>query len=144
MGCDIHFHTEVKINNRWEHYGHPYVSRNYQLFALLADVRNSAGAIQPISKPKGLPKNVSLVTGLSRKYWGADGHSDSWLSATEIVKFEDQWRLLHADKKWGEFPDIEHHLIGYLENSSWAGFVKSPNERPKHIQDIRWVFWFDN
>ncbi len=139
MGCDIHFHTEVKVNGKWEHYGHPYVNRNYSLFALLADVRND-GEIKPISKPKGLPVDPSIVTELAYKTYSSDWHSISWLSAEEIVRAEEQW----GKHGWKDQQGFEHHLFGYLEGNSWAGFYKYPESRPKWIEDVRWVFWFDN
>lgn len=92
MGCDIHPHVEVRRNGIWEHHDwraplvegtyndgsprtnydalfvHPlYISRNYNLFAILADVRNGYGfagvktgdRYKPISEPRGLPDDAS-------------------------------------------------------------------------------------
>lgn len=90
MGCDIHGFAEVKRNNKWEKVGdvfkYPYYDekdeidkynkpltdsfysgRNYDLFAILADVRNGYGfagvktgeGFNPISEPKGLPEDIS-------------------------------------------------------------------------------------
>ena len=61
MGCDIHFHIELKNGNEWVYYANPSLERNYKLFAFLANVRNDFKII-PISKPKGLPKDASLIT----------------------------------------------------------------------------------
>lgn len=145
MGCDIHFHTEVKVAGKWEHYGHPQVARNYQLFALLANIRNEDGDTVPVSLPKGMPVDPSLITKLSCEQFGRDGHSHSWLSAQEIVAFEDAWHDVHPiATSFDTQTDIESHLFGYLERNSWAGFAKYPTERPSWIEDVRWVFWFDN
>jgi len=96
MGCDIHMFAEKKVNGKWEQVGkifenpyysedrestvdqdgfewnpkltnQPYKARNYDLFAILADVRNGRGfagvntgeGFNPISSPKGLPKDIS-------------------------------------------------------------------------------------
>lgn len=93
MGCDIHFYVEVKHGERWQHHSvrdryedanqdedgyRPidykryfkdplYVGRNYDLFAILADVRNGSGfagcdtgdGYEPISMPRGLPSDAS-------------------------------------------------------------------------------------
>lgn len=96
MGCDIHMFAEKKVNGKWEqigkvfenpyyspdreskidedgyewnptHTNQPYKGRNYDLFAILADVRNGRGfagvktgeGFNPISSPKGLPKDIS-------------------------------------------------------------------------------------
>lgn len=36
MGCDIHLHTELKINGQWQHYSAPSISRDYHLFGRLS------------------------------------------------------------------------------------------------------------
>lgn len=59
MGCDIHLHTEVKINGVWHHMGAPSVPRNYRLFAKMAGVR---GIETPIAEPRGLPGDATLLT----------------------------------------------------------------------------------
>jgi hypothetical protein len=142
MGCDIHLHTEIKVNGKWLHYGAPSVPRCYALFALMADVRNSDGDIIPVSKPKGLPDDISEITRLSNQRWGCDGHSHSWLSAVELAKLEDAWQK-HKPHGWDQ-SDLEHHYFGYLESNSWAGFAKYPEDREPWIEDVRFVFWFDN
>ena len=78
MGCDIHVHFEIKLNGKWEHYSNPSIDRNYELFAKMADVRNDyENPIIPISFPKGLPKDLSVVTKFEVDHWGSDGHSHS-------------------------------------------------------------------
>lgn len=90
MGTDISMYAEIRKNRRWIKVGdkfkngwyrendkidewnkpytdHPYDSRNYDLFAILADVRNGSGfagcvtshGFNPISQPKGLPEDVT-------------------------------------------------------------------------------------
>ena len=87
MGCDIHMYAEIRKENKWEKVGRifenpwysedreesewntpltdePYDGRNYDLFAILADVRNGRGfagcvtgdRFNPIAEPKGLPR----------------------------------------------------------------------------------------
>lgn len=83
MGCDIHLFTEKKrtINNqeKWVNVDNwkinhwkiepeesefevnsAYCDRNYDLFAILSDVRNY-DHVKPISEPKGLPPDVSEI-----------------------------------------------------------------------------------
>lgn len=141
MGCDIHLYTEVKVQGQWYCYGHPNVPRNYSLFALMADVRNENGELHPISKPKGLPIDMSIVTAAADEYC-PDGHSHSWLSAQELVKLEDAW-LKIKPAGWDN-SDLEHHYFGYLEGNGWAGFMRYPEDRKPWIEDVRFVFWFDN
>lgn len=141
MGCDIHMHTEVKVNGKWLHYGAPNVPRTYLLFALMADVRNVFG-VAPISRPKGLPEDVSEITRMSAEKWDGDGHSHSWLSAEEIALLDARWTEEFTARQPGEWRDLEHHYFGYLEGTLWSGFTEY--RRPRGIEDVRFVFWFDN
>lgn len=89
MGCDIH----VFIEERYRHDGRwvPVYSeelrvwREYRVFAILANVRNDYGQHwEPISEPRGLPKDVSpeVRVGLLDN---TDYHSHSWISQDEFV-----------------------------------------------------------
>lgn len=140
MGCDIHLHTEVKIDGKWHHYGAPNVPRSYRLFGLMAGVRNDE--VEPIAAPRGLPDDISEVTALSAKRWGSGAHSHSWLSSEELAILDERWYALGMGRTLES--DLEHHYFGYLEGNSWAGFSRYPDERPKGIEDVRFVFWFDN
>jgi|APSaa5957512535_1039671.scaffolds.fasta_scaffold286274_2 hypothetical protein len=136
MGCDIHLHTEAKINGKWEHFNAANMDRNYALFDYMAGVRPD-GKTTAISSPRGLPSDPSLVTALDAKTWGGDGHSHSWLGAAEIVALE-EWLRLNCDDM---FPERQW---GYLFGNSWGGFSRWPDERPKEVEDVRFVFWFDS
>lgn len=112
MGCDIHIYVEKKEDGRWipvdewvqDEYGISYVpyqkqiydGRNYDLFAMLADVRNGYGfagvdtgnGFIPISLPKGLPDDVSDNIKNVSDSWGRDGHSHSWLTLKELIDYD--------------------------------------------------------
>ena len=121
MGCDIHFHIEVKKDTVWQHhdwrephkqgvyndsstkydYGTMFenplwISRNYDLFAILADVRNGYGfagvktgdGFIPISQPRGLPADVTAEVRSESDGWGCDGHSHSWLTLAELQAYD--------------------------------------------------------
>lgn len=107
MGCDIHVYTERKLEDgTWwccDHFKlNPYYKRNstypderewvvepifddrhYELFATLAGVRNY-NDITPIDEARGLPDDVSQKVKEESDWWGYDGHSRSWLYASEI------------------------------------------------------------
>jgi len=145
MGCDIHLHIELKVSGKWEHYAAPSVDRWYKLFGLLAGVRDNA--IKPISPPKGLPKDISVLTKLEREDMGRDGHTDSWLNANEILI------LSETLNDWGEKDnvgflgyDLEQKILRtYLFRNSFAGHVKYEDcSLPDGVEDVRFVFWFDN
>jgi hypothetical protein len=117
MGCDIHFFTEVRKNGKWESvdeweeedgWTHVerelYRGRNYNLFSILADVRNGYGfagidtgePFNVIAAPRGVPESASdeyknLVT-----QWGPDGHSHSWLTLQEILDFDWTQKTVNA------------------------------------------------
>ena len=128
MGCDIHMHYEVNRNGKWEFVdwkgkyiigaysdGEPkrdldkmwndplYVGRNYDLFAVLANVRNGIGfagcytgePFDPISDPRGLPTDVSEHVRKESDEYGEDGHSHSWLSLAEVLNY-DYTKTRHA------------------------------------------------
>ena len=138
MGCDIHFHSEVKRNGKWQHYSSNSIPRHYALFSKMAGVRNSNNNIVPISKPKGLPNDVTELTKLCSDDLGVDGHSHSWFNADEIVQLHewcDEQDLLYTHKS--NFP--------YLCGSNFDSFKKYPEDwEGLGIEDVRYVFWFDN
>ncbi len=118
MGCDIHFYVERKVDNvwcsadRWEpnpdadEEGQPsltityserfYSDRNYDLFSILADVRNGSGfagcdtgdGFVPIDEPRGLPADVSEEVLADSISWNGDGHSHSWFTVAELFEYD--------------------------------------------------------
>lgn len=149
MGCDIHLHVEIKVkgDNLWHHYNHPYINRNYKLFAKMANVRNydEYGPIEPISQPKGFPHDASLTTKFDyQERWGCDAHSASWLNAEEIQSLE-EWYDKNL-KKENDFHGFEAaNRFGYLfGNTFHFPQYKGTPTYPKNLEDVRFVFWFDN
>ena len=142
MGCDIHLVTEVKVGGTWYAWGQPNVDRNYRLFAKMAGVRSYDDSIKPIAEPRGLPKDCSVMTKVWAAHWGEDGHSHSYLTAPEILELEEWWNELYKDRGYPQaWPEKQW---GYFFSNSWGGFTRYPGERPQEIQDVRFVFWFDN
>jgi hypothetical protein len=122
MGCDIHVFSEVKktINgietwvncDDWRY--NPYYNsedpdgeskmeinpiyrgRNYDLFAVLADVRNY-GDTKYICQPKGLPEDVSQIIKNESDRWSSDGHSHSWFTLKELKDFQkENFKIKHS------------------------------------------------
>jgi len=109
MGCDIHLIVEKynETTKRWELVGNAerdpddgyitmprvYRGRNYDLFAILANVRNGYGfggvptgeGFVPIAEPRGVPDNASPEFLTWVHQWGVDGHSHSWLLVQELL-----------------------------------------------------------
>ena len=156
MGCDIHLFVEVKKNDKWCYhpveetcrtgefwdedkkqpmtdydklFAHPlHVDRNYDLFSILANVRNGYGfagcltgmGFHPIASPRGVPKNASREYLEQVAGWGADGHSHSYLTLHELQMFD--WD--QKTKKIGYVDEKEFKT--YLEQGrpeSWSGDV---------------------
>ncbi len=136
MSCDIHLHAEVKINGTWHHYAQPECYQYYPLFEKMAGVRGDVA--KAIAAPRGLPDDASVVTKFDAEKWGEDGHSHSWLSATEIAQLAAWEKALHA-------PDYHAPTWdGWLFGQTYSGFTKYPEDRPAGLEDVRFVFWFDN
>jgi len=144
MGCDIHLHVELLIDGKWVHYNHLDTDRNYYLFSKMADVRSDqqwTKKIVPISKPKGLPDNLSDVTLLDLIRWESDAHSQSWLSSHEVAEL---YRWMSETETNNGYPKWFRQSFGYLFSGGYEDFHKNTEETPEGIEDFRFVFWFDN
>lgn len=74
------------------------IGRNYELFAVLADVRNFGwgGDVDyadgdkrtPIAAPRGLPDDVSTEVRKDSDSWDCDGHSHSWFTLRELLEYD--------------------------------------------------------
>lgn len=136
MGCDIHIHAEIKINGKWHHYDQPQCGRHYQLFERMAGVRGDVkNAIAP---PRGIPKNASFTTKFDKKMWGTDGHSHSWLSSKELHELS-EWQEKELNEDW-----IKQDWNKWFFGNNYSDFYKYPTNRTKDIEDVRFIFWFDN
>lgn len=107
MGTDIHMVAERFDGARWRLVGEagktrhgrlrmpePYDGRNYDLFAILADVRNGRGVagiktgsgFEIMAEPRGVPVDCSPEF----RQWAEDwsGHTPSWVTLAEILAFD--------------------------------------------------------
>jgi len=178
MGCDIHAYLERKKHgskekdkgiNYWVNKGDAEVDRNYELFALLADVRNGNG-IKPISQPKGEPSD-GWENEFSREFkeylasWEGDAHSLSYLTLAELKnasldqEFYDESLITEKDKDgkiigtcaWtnGEHLGVvgNRKLFELWGRSSWNDLIQKLEDikTSNHTdEDVRIVFFFDN
>ena len=148
MGCDIHLHIEVKIDGIWHHYGAPSIDRNYRLFEKIAGVRGDI--TNAISPPKGFPVDATTLTNIVYQNEECDAHSVSWLGVEEIMKLED-WLKSIPRKESDSYAkyDLEHGILRmYLGGSSFTGWKRYPEDgsplSPAMVEDVRFIFWFDN
>lgn len=95
MGCDIHSIAQVFKNGKWRTVAHRVGGddRNYDTFAVYANVRNGHGfsgiltgeGWPIISEPRGLPADFEMWREQHHGTWMGE-HSHSWLLLSEIQK----------------------------------------------------------
>lgn len=131
MGCDIHLFVETckdgvwrsadewieEVDDDFDDEGNKverkikrvpyearfYSGRNYDLFAILADVRNGYGfagcdtgdGFVPIDSPRGLPADVTDEVSAESDRWGVDGHSHSYFTVAELEAYDWDQRTRH-------------------------------------------------
>ena len=133
MGCDIHLKVEVKSRGKWLLFNQPYVNRNYELFEKMAGVRGDVS--EAIAAPRGLPDDISEGTQLVYDYDEPDAHSMSYLTLIEISRLEKWWN----NQEYKQFFNSE---FGYLFGNDYSDLDELAN--PLEVEDVRFVFWFDN
>ena len=134
MGTDISMYAEVRRNKQWAKVGkvfkntyylpdrpetewntpltdHPYDDRNYDLFAILADVRNRHG-FNPIAATKGFPDDMTPEVRERLEDWG---YGNSWYTLKELKEYDWNQTVTHSGviseeqyihmKETGEHPD---------------------------------------
>lgn len=153
MGCDIHIYVEKREGDQWrsadewaDEYGEGadvpyrkrfYDGRNYDLFAILANVRNGRGfagvktgdGFNPISEPRGLPEDVSQEVRAASDRWDSDGHSHSYLTVAEIMAFD--WTQTTRKSGWVNALTF-HKWVRWARGrgegpAGWSGFVAGGN-----------------
>lgn len=106
----------------------PYGGRNYDLFAILADVRNGRGfagvdtgdGFNPIAEPKGVPEDASDFYKKEAEDYGMDGHSHSYFTLAELKAYD--WTQTTKHRGW---VDVEQYKV-FAEKGkpeSWSGGV---------------------
>lgn len=136
MGCDCHLHQEVKIRGEWHHYSHVQVDRSYELFGLLSEVRcpfpEDLGLEKCLAEP-GIPVDAAFLTKYDYESWDGDAHTPGWIGPEQmgVVK---KFGNLHREQFWFE------DEFGYCFGDSWYDTRESNPE----IEDVRWIFWYDN
>lgn len=156
MGCDIHLFVERLQDGKWtscddwtsedgywttktDFYG----GRNYDLFAILADVRNGRGfagtktgeGFIPMAAPRGVPADASPEYQRMVEQWFGDGHSHSFFTVADIQVYDwtqtttkSGWVTLQEWARWkvNESPDnwcsmiagksIKHFSLSQIQN----------------------------
>ncbi len=135
MGCNIHGFIEVleyPDSKSWFSVHEIPYTRNYRFYAVIAGVRNYI-EINPISKAKGLPTDVGMMSSVESKEMGSDGHTHSWLTYKELKEYD--WL-----QDVGGSMLIDNIHIHFKSMLNEMRFLSSTYGEEK----VRVVFWFDN
>jgi len=179
MGCDIHIIAEVKEDGVWRentdkvfydtwpsegNHAEPNSNRNYDWFAVLADVRNGRGfagvktgdGFIPIADPRGTPDDCNEAWKQSVEEWGIDMHSTGWLDANDFVEYDWTRKALkqgsiplhvYANLEKGAAPKSSGHAWGRdvinltpekADKLLKSGHEDLPGENLRHNVLVQW------
>lgn len=138
MGTDIHGVVQHRYwpDAPWQAEPGFEDTRNYRVFAALADVRNGYGfagvtthvPIRIIAEPRGIPADFSCDSlwwvgdGESRKYWLGD-HSFSWLTVSEVASW-DGWDQQLSE--CGYITRAQYESFSGEAPEDWCGGISGP------------------
>lgn len=166
MGCDIHAIKEKKDKyGYWINVGDPEIGRNYEMFAVLAGVRNY-NDITPISEPKGPLELIDC----SNEYYAmekqseGDAHSHSYVTLRELKAFDlnqviDDHNLVLKKEEEGKVVETCLYTTGkhlgsvgkrkilslWNDKENWLRIIKELEDvSGGNDEDARLCFFFDN
>lgn len=100
----------------------PYTDRNYTLFAILANVRNSDGSVEIIDEPRGLPDDMSPEL---KAYFDCDYyHSMSYVTLQELVDYN--WKKPSTHTGYLTEKDYINYTDFGIVPNNWCGAVGGP------------------
>ncbi len=146
MGCDIHTRIEYynKSTDKWTDCSPKdegvMGSRIYELFAILADVRNRGGYIKCICEPKGLPVDCSESIRADHDSWNADAHSASYFTVAELLTAIEQ----NYDEPYLSLTNFTKALQTHACTFLAPLVMVESNFEDICKNNVRVVFWFDN
>lgn len=119
MGCDIHMTLEKKEGGEFVKVRElsPYDDRDYYLFSILGNVRNSLG-FKPISDNRGVPDDASLSYLGRVEDWIDYGHSHNYLTLQEILDYDYEQEIILTGYTSGI--GIEKIRVGQLPDMYWG------------------------
>jgi len=112
------------------------VSRNYTLFAELANVRGDGDGRDPV----GLPDDASSLTRMMSESWGVDGHSHTWMLMDEA---------LPIFIRTGQFGDPSKAVVDAMTDGLSVATEQFMHyfwslDYEEDLKDFRLCMWFDN
>ena len=137
MGTNIYCFVEYKPHNEYEAYCELFLSRDYELFALLADVQYESEimkGIEPIAEPKGLPSDVSRKAKIAHSK--VDGFAESFLYIDELEEVHRRYlRIPSITDDADNMPTTEYGELITIINM--MTMLESFTEEKSRL-----VFWF--
>jgi len=94
---------------------------NYDLFSMLADVRNEPGGPVPIFPCRGMPKDVSREIANMCEGWGVDGHSHTHFTVAELRAYFERMK----DRTYTDHGVVDGKAFEHLQSTgerptSWS------------------------
>lgn len=141
MGCDIHIYCEHRQEYRgkkeWQsadffmvdsHRDYNvveiYDGRSYDLFAILANVRNRSW-ITPIDEPRGVPKDSCPQIMQEYVDWLGDAHSASYFTLRELMNNREKYRVV---KRSGIISNKQNEeLKNGITPNCWSQSTNAPD-----------------
>ncbi len=167
MGCDIHCMIEHRDadGERWYSFAYNMFNpgRDYRMFALMANVRNSYDKITPLYETKGVPDDMSCSTKNEMSLFITDSNTDkdgycskenaerwvyrgwsSWVNENRVTH-PDWHSFSWLSKEEYEKVIYEYGIVAnYQLDASYYVIFAMLNEYEKRGRIARLVFWFDN
>lgn len=141
MGCDIHLYAEAKTPHGWQCIQPPrggprdqtpkapyriehehdlaadlepwFSDRNYDLFSMLADVRNEPGGPVPIFPCRGMPEDTCPEIAAMFDQWGVDGHSHTHFTVAELRAYFDRMK----DRTYTDHGVVDGKTFEHLQST---------------------------
>ena len=130
MGTDIYLCAECPRGERWESVGEldDYEDRNYEFFAILANVSNPIRSTIPyesISAGRGFPHDLSEET--KRNSLLMSGHDPGWAMFRELLTFD--WDGKKMRRTAIVDPSIAHAFVNErFDRFQLAAPIRPPND----------------
>jgi hypothetical protein len=136
MSTNIRAYVEYKRLDEYSLFAQVYLEGDYELFALMANVRYEPAVfsgIEPVSPPKGLPLDISKKLKLMLENDG--GIEASWLTTEELEEVHRRYMRIPAK----DASEYRQEVAPYIELQAIIALLKTLDTA---ASEPRLVFWF--